>query len=278
MQKQQDVDQKAKEQFKKDNLARIKHKVIVLSNKGGVGKSTISINLAYGLAFRGLKTGIMDTDIHGPSVNKMLGIEGQRLTVNANGNPEPIKKHDNLYALSTAAFIEDSDAPLIWRGPMKMKLLSQFLEDIEWPELDYLVVDSPPGTGDEPLSVIQLFDKIDYAVIVSTPQDIALLDVRKGINFLKQLNVKNIGLVENMSGLKCPHCGKDIEIFKKGGVEKAAKDFNIDLLGVIPMEADIANTADNGRPYIYDYNKGNTSQEMFTILDKIMAKIYEQKK
>ncbi len=264
------------ENLKMGNLERIKHTIIVLSNKGGVGKSTVSTNISSGLAMKGLKTGILDADIHGPSINKMMGIEGEKIKYNELGHPEPIRIDDHLVALSTSAFLEDGSQPLIWRGPLKMKLISQFIEDFYWPELDYLVIDCPPGTGDEPLSVIQMYNTIDYAVVVTTPQDVALLDVKKAINFLKQIGVKKIGIVENMSGLICPHCSNEIKLFNKNSVEKIAREFDIEMLGNIPLEPKITEMCDSGEPYI-SACKGEGTRKIFVdIIDKIVERIKEQ--
>lgn len=265
------------ETYLKDNLARIKHKLLVISGKGGVGKSTIAVNLAFGLAFSGKKVGILDIDIHGPSIAKMLGIEGRTLGLSKISNrPMPVKVHDNLYAMTIATLIQDEDAPVIWRGPLKMGVIKQFLQDIEWPELDYLIVDSPPGTGDEPLSIVQILKKVDGSIIVSTPQDVAILDARKTIKFSEKLSVPVLGIIENMSGFTCPHCGKKIEIFQGKGTIKAANDFNIDILGKIPIDNKIVKTSDAGRPYIYDYNSLPAAREMKNIVNKIIKKIEDK--
>ncbi len=265
------------ETYLKDNLARIKHKLLVISGKGGVGKSTIAVNLAYGLAFSGKKVGILDIDIHGPSIAKMLGIEGRTLGLSKISNrPMPVKVHDNLYAMTIATLIQDEDAPVIWRGPLKMGVIKQFLQDIEWPELDYLIVDSPPGTGDEPLSIVQILKKVDGSIIVSTPQDVAILDARKTIKFSEKLSVPVLGIIENMSGFTCPHCGKKIEIFQGKGTIKAANDFNIDILGKIPFDNKIVKTSDAGKPYIYDYNSLPAAREMKNIVNKIIKKIEDK--
>ncbi len=265
------------ETYLKDNLARIKHKLLIISGKGGVGKSTIAVNLAYGLAFLGKKVGILDIDIHGPSIAKMLGIEGRTLGLSKISNrPMPVKVHDNLYAMTIATLIQDEDAPVIWRGPLKMGVIKQFLQDIEWPELDYLIVDSPPGTGDEPLSIVQILKKVDGSIIVSTPQDVAILDARKTIKFSEKLSVPVLGIIENMSGFTCPHCGKKIEIFQGKGVIKAANDFNVDILGKIPIDDKIVKTSDAGKPYIYDYNSLPAALEMKNIVNKIIKKIEDK--
>ena len=272
--KENETTKKEAEKMLENNLGKIKHKIVIVSGKGGVGKSTIAVNLAYGLAFQGKKVGILDIDIHGPSIAKMLGIEGRTLRVKeSNKRAEPIKILDNLYALTIASLIPDSDDPVIWRGPIKMNVIKQFLQDIEWPVLDYLIVDSPPGTGDEPLSVIQIIKNVDGSIIVSTAQDVAFLDARKTIKFSQKLSVPVLGIIENMSGFPCPHCGKKIELFHGRGADKAAQDFGIDLLGKIPFDFNIVKTSDIGRPYIYDFNQAEAAKEMKQIVYKIIKKV-----
>ena len=220
---EKDMEEKMQEERLAKNLSKIKNKLIVISGKGGVGKSTVAVNLAYGLAMKGLKTGVMDVDLHGPNVAKMLGIEDKKLVMSEAGI-EPVEVVENLKAVSVALIIEDRDQPIVWRGPLKMGMIKQFLADVNWGELDYLIVDSPPGTGDEPLSACQLISDIDGAIIVTTPQDVAILDSRKCVGFARQLNVPFIGILENMSGMVCPHCGEDIEMFGSGGGERAATE------------------------------------------------------
>jgi Mrp family chromosome partitioning ATPase len=256
----------------KNNMAKIKHKILVLSNKGGVGKSLIAINLACSLSEKGFKVGILDADLHGPSVAKMLGFEGKKLQ----GSPEgiiPMSVSLNLVAVSMASLIETSDAPLIWRGPLKMMALKQFLGEVEWGNLDYLIVDSPPGTGDEPLSICQLIPELEGGIIVTTPQKVALLDSRKCINFLKNLNIPILGIIENMSGLKCPHCGKNIDLFKSGGGEKVALEFNIPFLGKIPIDINLVESSDEGKPYILQYKNSETAQVFNKIFELIITQI-----
>jgi len=256
----------------KQNMFKIKHKILVLSNKGGVGKSLIAINLACSLSEKGFKVGILDADLHGPSVAKMLGFEGKRLQ----GSPEgiiPMNVSPNLVAVSMASLIETSDAPLIWRGPLKMMALKQFLGEVEWGNLDYLIVDSPPGTGDEPLSICQLIPELEGGVIVTTPQKVALLDSRKCINFLKNLKIPILGIIENMSGLKCPHCGKNIDLFKSGGGEKVALEFNIPFLGKIPIDINLVESSDEGKPYILQYKNSETAQVFNKIVESIITQI-----
>ncbi len=256
----------------KNNMVNIKHKILVLSNKGGVGKSSVAVNLACALSENGFKVGILDADLHGPSVAKMLGFEGKRLQAGSEGII-PITVSTNLTAVSMASLIENSDAPLIWRGPLKMIALKQFLGEVKWDNLDYLIVDSPPGTGDEPLSICQLIPELDGGVIVTTPQEIALLDSRKCVNFLKNLNIPISGIIENMSGLKCPHCGKKIDLFKSGGGEKAAKELNVPFSGKIPIDMNIVNSADEGKPYILQYKDSETAQAFEKVVKLILAQM-----
>ena len=256
----------------KRNMSQIKHKILVLSNKGGVGKSLVAVNLACSLSKKGFKVGILDADLHGPSVAKMLGFEGKKLQGSSEGII-PMSVSSNLVAVSMASLIETSDAPLIWRGPLKMMALKQFLGEVEWGALDYLIIDSPPGTGDEPLSICQLIPELEGGVVVTTPQKVALLDSRKCINFLKNLNIPILGIIENMSGLKCPHCGKNIDLFKSGGGEKVALEFNIPFLGKIPIDIDMMNSADEGKPYISQYKNSETAQIFNKIVELILAKI-----
>lgn len=265
--------EKTSEEVKQDqrlnsNLSRIKNKLIVISGKGGVGKTTVAVNLAYGLAMKDYKVGILDVDIHGPNVAKMLGIEGKRLTSSDMGI-EPVQVLPDLKAVSISLLIENQDQPIIWRGPLKMMTIKQLLSDVNWGDLDYLVVDSPPGTGDEPLSVCQLIPNINGAIIVTTPQDVAILDSRKSVLFAKELKVPVIGVIENMSGFVCPHCNKTIDLFGKGGGETAAVDLSVPFLGQIPVDAETVKLADAGRPFIYFNRDSSDAKVMKEIVDKI---------
>ena len=251
-----------------ENLSKIKNKLIVISGKGGVGKTTVAVNLAYGLAIRGKKTGILDVDMHGPNIAKMLGIEGKKLVAFDSGI-EPIAVAPNLKAISLALMIRDQDQPIIWRGPLKMITIKQLLADVNWGELDYLIVDSPPGTGDEPLSVCQLIPDINSAVIVTTPQEVAILDSRKSVGFAKQLKIPFVGIIENMSGFVCPHCGEEINLFSRGGGEKAAIDLAVPLLGSIPIEPEMVKSGDSGQPFIHFREESPTAKIMGEIIDKI---------
>ncbi len=262
--RQEELDRKLKE-----NLGRIKKKLLVLSNKGGVGKSFVATSIALIAAEKGLKTGILDADIHGPSVAHLLGFEGIPLGVTEDNTIEPIPVADNLVAVSTASLLKSRDDSVIWRGPLKMGLLKQFLAEVRWDELDLLVIDSPPGTGDEPLSIAQLIPDISGAVVVTTPQDVALLDSRKCLSFLNQLKVPTLGIVENMSGLVCPHCGKPIDVFKQGGGKQAALDLGVPFLGTIPLDPEIVKAQDAGKPYVLENPESEAAKVLFCVVEDL---------
>jgi Mrp family chromosome partitioning ATPase len=255
------------------SVNKIKHKIMVFSGKGGVGKSTIAVNLAYGLAMMGKKVGLLDADLHGPSVARMTGTEGARVSTNADKNIVPVKLHDNFWTLSIAYMVENADAALIWRGPLKMSALKDMIQNTEWGDLDYLIVDCPPGTGDEPLSVAQLLEKVDGAVIVSSAQDIAMLDARKSIDFAHQLNIPVLGMVENMSFIECPHCGKRIDLFEGEGIPKALVDYNLDLLAQMPFDKNVAVSCDKGRPFIYDFGKTASAAILQEFVNRVVEKL-----
>lgn len=230
-----------------ERMSHVKHKFLVLSGKGGVGKSTVASNLAITLAVQGYNVGLMDADIHGPNIPIMLGIENERPYTTEQGLI-PINALHNLKVMSIAFLLKSKDDAVIWRGPLKHQVIGQFLGDVYWGDLDYLLVDLPPGTGDEALSVANLIKGVDGAIIVTTPQDVALLDSRKAITFARQLKLPLIGIVENMSGFTCPHCHQSIDLFKKGGGEKAAREMLVPFLGSIPIEPEIVNRGDSGLP------------------------------
>jgi len=238
-------------------LCSIKNKVIVMSGKGGVGKSTTAVNLALALAKEGKKVGLLDVDIHGPSVPKMLGAENIRPRGNEN-SMLPIDCH-GLKVMSIGFLLPKQSDAVIWRGPMKTKVIQQFIRDVEWGELDYLVVDCPPGTGDEPLSILQLLGKNTRAVIVTTPQEVAVIDVQKSITFCRQLDLPVIGVIENMSGFVCPHCGEVADIFKSGGGERMAKEMEVPFLGKIPVDPAMVEAGDSGVPYVVAYKGSPTA-------------------
>jgi ATP-binding protein involved in chromosome partitioning len=259
-----------------DNIGHIKHKVVVLSGKGGVGKSTVATNIAVALSVKGQKVGLMDVDIHGPSIPTMLGLEGNVLRGTETGLT-PIVYSDNLRVMSIGFILRNQNDAVIWRAPLKHKLIRDFLTDVQWGEIDYLIIDSPPGTGDEPLSVAQLLEDADGAIIVTTPQDVALIDVRKAITFCRQVNLPVLGVVENMSGFVCPHCGKTVNIFKTGGGESMASDMGVPFLGRIPLEPKIVDAGDSGKPYFEFYRESETAQAFNRVIEPLL-KLNSQRK
>ncbi len=231
-------------------LCRVRHKIVVLSGKGGVGKSTVAVNLAMTLRLMGKRVGLLDVDIHGPSIPTMLGIEHPELQ-GREGEMLPIASN-GLKVMSVGFLLHSQDDAVIWRGPMKMKVIQQFLKDVAWGDLDFMVIDSPPGTGDEPLSVCQLIGDLDGAIIVTTPQKVAAVDVRKSITFCRQLKVPVLGVVENMSGFVCPKCGTLTPILRSGGGRRISMDMGVPFLGAVPFDPAIAEKADEGRPLVSD--------------------------
>jgi ATP-binding protein involved in chromosome partitioning len=255
-----------------EKMDQIGRKLLVLSGKGGVGKSTVAANLAISLALADQEVGLLDADIHGPSIPTLLHLEGQPLRVKGE-IIYPVEFMPNLKAMSIGFFLRDTDKAVIWRGPLKMGLLKQFLKDVAWGTLDYLVVDSPPGTGDEPLTLIQLLGKAQAAVIVTTPQEMALIDVKKCVTFCRKLNLPIIGIIENLSGFVCPHCGKTTDIFKSGGGERLARDLKLPFLGKIPIDPDLVLAGDLGEPYPKKYMGTETAN----IFAGIVRRILDQK-
>lgn len=251
-------------------MARIRHKILVLSGKGGVGKSTVAVNLAVALAAAGRRVGLLDVDIHGPSVPKMLGIEEMPLH-GTERSISPLQIGDSLLVMSIGLLLRPGDDAVIWRGPMKMSVIRQFLSDVEWGDLDYLVIDSPPGTGDEPLSVAQLIPDADGAVVVTTPQDVALADVRRCITFCRQLKLPVIGVVENMSGFVCPHCGETTELFKRGGGESMAARMGVPFLGRVPFEPAVVLAGDRGEPFVSARPETETGKIFAALAAPILA-------
>jgi len=259
---------KEKEDKISRTLDRIRNRILVFSGKGGVGKSTVAANLALALSLRGMKVGALDVDIHGPNLAKMLGVEDKTIDI-APGIIKPVRVNENLSLVSMSFLLGDPDLPVIWRGPMKMKIIEQFLGDVDWGELDWLVIDSPPGTGDEPLSVAQLIPATG-AVIVTTPQDISILDSRKAVVFAKKLDLKVLGIIENMSGMDCPHCGRRIDLFKLGGGELAALELGVPFLGRIPLDPRIVVSGDDGSPFSSALSDSKASRAFKEIVDKIV--------
>ncbi len=256
----------------KANLAKIKHKLFVLSGKGGVGKSSVSANLAASLSKQGYKTGLMDVDVHGPSIAGMFGMtelldltpDQQRLL--------PKQINENLKVVSVQALMQDKDQAIIWRGPAKTGMIQQFVGSVDWGELDFLVIDAPPGTGDEPLTVIQTIPEAQ-GIIVTTPQEVALADIRKSISFCKTVKMKTLGIVENMAGFSCPHCHQHIELFKSGGGEKTAKAQGLNFLGSIPFDTRVVAAGDEGSPLMFDKEESAFTRAFEEVVKNILSQI-----
>ncbi|EPR31473.1 ATPase-like, ParA/MinD [Alkalidesulfovibrio alkalitolerans DSM 16529] len=250
-------------------LSRIKHKIVVLSGKGGVGKSTVAANIAMSLAQAGKKVGLLDVDVHGPSIPRLLSLKGQQPGMNDN-SIEPVPYARNLWVMSTGFLLPtDSDA-VIWRGPVKIGVIRQFIQNVAWGDLDYLIVDCPPGTGDEPLTVMQLLSPSAKAVIVTTPHMLAVDDVRRSITFVGLVDAKVLGIVENMSGFVCPDCGKQHEIFNTGGGEKLALETGVPFLGRIPFDPELARAGDEGFDYSKVYPDSETSKAVARIIEPLL--------
>jgi len=261
--------QSEEQQRLKERMDKIKHKIAVISGKGGVGKSTVTVNLAVVFAGKGFKVGILDADIHGPSVPKLLGLEGQLVRYGPPG-AFPVEGPLGIRVMSIDFFLPE-EAPTIWRGPLKMRAIRQFLVDIVWGELDFLLIDLPPGTGDEPLSVAQLLPDIDGVVIVTMPTGLSSSVVKKAISFAERLNMPVIGVIENMSGFICPHCGWKTEIFESGGGRKMAQEMGVAFLGSIPIDPKIGVDSDKGEPFIIAQKNSAAAKAFMEIVDKVEA-------
>lgn len=260
--------QKDRDASVKRSLQKIKNKFIVLSGKGGVGKTSVSVNLAIALAAKGYNVGIMDVDLHGPDVPRMLGLKGM-LDLNENRKLRPMAYSENLKAVSIESLSVRKDDAIIWRGPLKNAAIQQFISEVEWGELDYLIIDSPPGTGDEPLTVAQTITDAK-AIIVTTPQEVSLADVRKSINFCKVVKMEIFGLIENMSGFNCPHCSATIDLFGSGGGEKTAETAGIKFLGRIPFDLDVVASGDSGISF-QNKNKDSLVTKVFVNIAEIIS-------
>lgn len=250
------------------NLKDIEHKLVVMSGKGGVGKSTVAANLATGLSLRGYDVGLLDCDMHGPSIPQIVGISYDEKPTGTDNSLNPISTDYGLKVMSLGSLLPSEDSPVVWRGPLKMKTIQQFLGDVNWGKLDYLVFDLPPGTGDEPLSIAQLIPDPDGAIIVTTPQEVALKTIRRSVNFAQKVELPVFGLIENMSGFVCPHCGEKIEIFHSGGGEELSNDLDIPFLGKIPLDPAVVESGEVGKPIVLE--KNSSGAEAF---DDIISRV-----
>jgi len=258
-------------------MGKIKHKIAIISGKGGVGKSLVTVNLAALLAKDGRegRVAIFDADLTGPCVPKMMGLKGEKLMAGPPGI-FPAVGAEGVKVISMALFLPSDDSPVIWRGPLKMGAIRQFLGEVAWGPLDYLLVDLPPGTGDESLSVLQLLPEMDGVVIVTIPSEVSQSVVKKAITFARKMGVPIFGVVENMSGMVCPHCGETIEVFSKGGGERVAKEMDVEFLGSIPLDPRISADSDEGTPFILRHPDSQASKEFTRIVEKIEEKVKQR--
>ena len=251
-------------------MCQIEHKLLVMSGKGGVGKSTVAANLAVSLALAGKSVGLLDVDIHGPSIPRLMGLEGQQLVMHES-EIVPLDVGGNLKVMSIGFLLGSPEDAVIWRGPMKFGVISQFLGDVEWGRLDYLVIDAPPGTGDEPLSVAQLAGDGASAVLVTTPQQLSVADVRRSISFCRKLSLPIAGIIENMSGLVCPHCQGRIELFGSGGGEALAREMGVPLLGCVPIDPKIVECGDAGIPYVHRFAESEAAKAFAGVVETLLG-------
>jgi len=258
----------------KQRMSKIKHKIAIISGKGGVGKTLVAINLAMGLArnSRTNKVAILDADLTGPCVPKMLGLQGKKLESEPDGI-RPIIGPDYIKVVSMAFLLPSDDSPVIWRGPLKMGAIRQFLSEVSWGEVDYLLVDLPPGTGDESLSILQLLPDMDGVIIVTIPSEVSQAVVKKAVTFARKMNVPILGIVENMSGMICPHCGELIDVFSKGGGAKVSDEMDVELLGSIPLDPKVAADSDEDIPFIVKHPDSPASKIFTEIIKKIEKKV-----
>jgi len=263
----------------KARMSKVKHKIAVISGKGGVGKSTVTVNLAAAFAMHehANSVGILDADIHGPSVPKIIGLQGQRLQAGPPGI-FPASGSLGIKVVSMEFLLPDENAPVIWRGPLKMTAIRQFLSDIVWGDLDFLFIDLPPGTGDEPLSVAQLLPEMDGVVIVTIPSEVSQIVVKKAVTFSRKLSLPIIGIVENMSGFVCPKCGAKTDIFRSGGGQKIAEELNVPFLGSIPIDQRVCKDSDKGVPFIIEHRDSPASKAFMEIVKKIEVFLEAEKK
>lgn len=251
----------------RENMSKIKHKIAIVSGKGGVGKSTVTVNLAAALNMMGKKVGVLDGDIHGPNIPKILGVENIQPMADENGI-FPVTTPEGIKTMSISYFLPDEKTPVIWRGPKVSGAIRQFLSDVVWGELDYLLIDTPPGSGDIQLTILQSIPDIDGVIIVTTPEEVAVLDAKKSVTMAKTMNIPILGLIENMGGFICPHCDEVVDVFGKGGGEKAAKELDVEFLGRIPLDVKAREASDRGVPMVTLDCKA--SEEFKKVVEKIV--------
>jgi ATP-binding protein involved in chromosome partitioning len=261
----------------RQRMSKIKHKIAVISGKGGVGKSTVTVNLAAAFALHGKHVGILDADIHGPSVPRLLGLTGKQLKVGPPG-AFPVIATLGMKVVSIDFFLPEEKLPTIWRGPLKMTAIRQFLSDIVWGELDILFIDLPPGTGDEPLSIAQLLPEMDGVIIVTMPSELSRAVVTKAITFARRLGMPIIGVVENMSGFICPNCGEKVDIFQSGGGKKMAEEAEVPFLGGIPIDPQVSMDSDKGSPFVIEHPDSSAAKAFIEIVKKVEAYLKEKER
>jgi ATP-binding protein involved in chromosome partitioning len=260
----------------KYRIKQVKHTVAVISGKGGVGKSTVTVNLAAAFAKQGKHAGILDADIHGPSVPRLLGLTGQQVKVGPPG-AFPVIGPLGMKVVSIDFFLPEEKTPTIWRGPLKMTAIRQFLSDVVWGELDTLFIDLPPGTGDEPLSIAQLLPNIDGVIIVTMPSELSRAVVEKAITFARRVGMPIIGIIENMSGYVCPTCGEKIDIFQSGGGKKMAEETGVPFLGSIPIDPKVGVDSDEGSPFVIKHADSPAAKAFVEIVTKVEAYLKEKR-
>lgn len=258
------------EEVARQRLSQVKFKVAVLSGKGGVGKSLVTANLAAALAKKGFEVGVLDADVHGPSIPKMFGVHGQVLYAGP-GGIMPVVGVGNVKIVSADLMVPEEDAPLIWRGPLKTSFLRELLSMVAWGPLDFLLVDLPPGTGDEPLTIAQLIRDLSGAIVVTTPSDLTRIVVKKAITFCKQVKMPLLGVVKNMAYFVCPVCGTKHYIFGKSGAERLSEEMNVRVLAEIPLDPRINESADNGVPFVLAYPDSEAAKSFYKLADEVLA-------
>jgi ATP-binding protein involved in chromosome partitioning len=255
----------------KENMRDVRHKIVILSGKGGVGKTTVATNMAMSFAMRGFKSGILDVDIYGPNVPKLLGLEGQRPHAE-HQKLLPVEGPLGLKVMSMGFLLQNSDDAVAWRGPLVGKAIQQFLSEVKWGDLDVIVVDLPPGTGDEILSILQSIPEIDGVVIVSTPQEVAVLDARRAIRLVERMGVPILGIIENMNRFVCPNCGASYNIFGEGVTQKAAEEYGVQHLGALPLDPRIISFSDKGTPFVAEDPDSEAARAFGEIVEKLSKK------